>query len=543
MKIKYLFLCCLPLFSCKTDIKEAKDNTVDVRLVAEPDQLNPIMTTQEIAKQIEWQLFMPLLQYDSKDLNLYPVLAKSRPEIEPIVSGPYDGGRKYTFELRPEARWDDGQAITGKDVVFTFKTILHPEISFPGLRAFLSFIKKIEIDSVNAKRFSVYTDQPINLAEEVIGTMAIYPEHIFDPNAWMAKHSIDVFTEAEQIKHRVTEDSTLSAFARFFKTIGLPGDQNHLAASGPYQVKSWEQGQKIILEKKENWWATTLEENHQSFQQFPDRIVYHFIEEDATLSTMLKSQQIDVAAAIDPSDFEDLKNSDLIQQHYNFFTPLSSSYSYIGFNTKNAKLTDRKTRQALSHLLNIDEVIQVVMNKYAVPLTGPILPNKAYYHHGLKPRRFNVEKARQLLKEAQWDDQNNDGILEKEIDGKVVDFSISYKYTDAHQIGEEIGILLKNSAKKAGIKIELIPLERNRLIEETRSRDFDLYFSRWSQRPGLDDLRTIWHTSSDTPKGYNKVGFGNARTDALIDSIMTKIVTAKTNATQTIQLALGNAQT
>lgn len=519
MKVIYLFLFGVCLSACKTNTEGAIDNRVDVRLEAEPSQLNPILSTQGIAKQIEWQLFMPLLQYDSKSLDLYPVLAKSRPTVEALENGPYAGGRKYTFALREEASWDDGENVTAGDVVFTLKLFLHPEISFPGLRAFLSFIKKVEIDAQDPGQFSIYIDRPINLAEEVIGTMAIYPRHIFDPEGILATQAMDVFIDQEKIKEKVAMDTTLAAFAKQFKAIGLPGTKHHLAAGGPYRLKSWEPGQQIVLEKKENWWGEAIKEHHQSFKQYPDQIVYHFIAEDATLTSLLKAQEIDVATAIDPSGFDDLKANELIQKQYNFFSPLSSSYMFIAVNSKNEKLIDRKTRQAFSHLIDMDEIIQTVMNKYAVPTTGPILPNKSYYHQGLPAKRYDLGKAKDLLKKSGWIDENDDGILEKAIDGKLVDFTITYKYTNEYRIAEEVGVLLKSKAIKAGIAIDLIPLERNKLIEDTRSRDFDLYFSRWSQRPGLDDLRGVWHTANDTPKGFNKVGFGNAQTDALIDSI------------------------
>ncbi len=519
MKVRYFLFLCFFVFTCKGNQKKTLENIVNVRLEAEPDLLNPIISTKSFSKQIESQLFMPLLQYDSETLNLYPVLATSRPKVESITSGALKGGRKYIFEIRPEAKWDNGQPVLGEDFEFTLKAFLHPQIGHPGLRSFLGFIQDVKIDPLNPRRFTVITKISINLAEEVIGTMAIYPKHIYDPSDLLEKHEFDVFANANSIAQKVEADAALSLFATKFKATGQANTFDQINACGPYQVSEWLPGERVILEKKDNWWAKNLKKDHQSFCNYPDQLIYYFIEEDATLSTLLKAQNIDVAASIDPSIFDVLKTSDLMQQYYNFYSPSSPSYYFIAFNTKNPKLESKETRLAISYLMNIDEAINVAMSGYGERTIGPILPVKPYYNKKLKPIGFDIGKAKSLLSIAGWSDENQDGILEKEIDGERTNFSIEYKYTNNNSVAGKIGLLLKANAQKVGIEITLSPLEFNKLVQDTRRRDFGLYCSRWSQSPGLDDLRSIWHTESDTPTGFNKTGFGNFETDELIDSI------------------------
>lgn len=521
MKIRYLFFICLLLFSCKNHEEKLLSNIVNIRLEGEPNQLNPILTTKAFCKQIEGQLFMPLLQFDTETLELEPVLASSRPTILAITEGDFSGGRKYIFEIRPEAKWGDGQAVGPEDFIFTVKAFLHPEIGHPGLRSFLAFIKNITIDPANPKRFTVFTDVQMNLAEEVIGTMAVYPKHIYDPKGILENYSFGIFTYPEIITDRVKQENILHQFAEGFKKSGFSTTSEQVNGCGPYEIAEWIPGQRIVLKKKDHWWAADLEEVIHTFKNYPDKLVYHFIEDNTTLSTFLKEGKIDVSAAIDPLTFDELKKSRLMQENYNFFTPDSPSYYFISFNTKNPKLKDKQTRMAISHLLDIEESIKVVMNGYATRTIGPILPGKPYYNRELKPIEFSIEKAKSLLAAGGWADNNQDGILERDIDGVLTDFSVRYKYTNSNKVAEKVGFLLKDNAIKAGIKIELIPLANEKLIEDTRSRDFELYCSRWSQSPGLDDMRSIWHTESDTPRGFNKAGFGNAKTDTLIDAINT----------------------
>ncbi len=519
MKIKQLLFFLLLLSACSIDQQETLDNNVNIRLERAPDILNPIRSTAISSKQIEWQLFMPLLQFDAATQELYPVLAAQKPVIEAIKEGVYAGGRKYTFDLREQAYWDDGQPVNVQDVIFTLKAFLHPEIGAAGLRAFLGFIKDIEIDETNPKRFSVYTDRSMNLAEAVIGTMAIYPHRQYDPQGVLSKYSLSYFTNKDSLNAIMLRDSALPAFGKLFIQIGSVSTFQQVQACGPYQIEDWIQGERIILKKKENWWAADIDSRHQSFQNAPDRLIYHFIQDDATLSTMLKDRKIDVASAIDPDVFDELKNNAYIQNTFNAFTPPSPSYYFIAFNTKKEKLSNPETRKAINHLIDVDELIRIAMNGYAIRSNGPILPTKPYYNKSLEAVELDHEKAQALLRQAGWEDSDQNGILDKLIDGQKTDCSIDFKYSASDPIAEKVGILLKNNAQKSGVLVKLNPLENRKLIEDTRRRDFDLYFSRWSQMPGLDDLRNIWHTDSDRPRGLNKAGFGNAQTDALIELI------------------------
>ena len=127
MKLQILFfLNILLLIGCKKEKNEIPENIVTVRLPAEPDRLNPILSTSGYASQVESHIFMPLLQFDPKSLEVVPCLAILRPEVTAITEGEYRGGFAYTFEIHEEAMWDDEKPVTAADYVFTMKTILHP---------------------------------------------------------------------------------------------------------------------------------------------------------------------------------------------------------------------------------------------------------------------------------------------------------------------------------------------------------------------------------------------------------------------------------
>jgi ABC-type transport system substrate-binding protein len=112
--------------ACKTENK--RGNTVTIRLAGEPERLNPVTTEESNATQIMSHIFMPLLDFDPKTLELTPILAKNRPLVVNIDTGAFQGKLGYVYEIRDEATWDNGKPITSSDYIFTIKTILNKKV-------------------------------------------------------------------------------------------------------------------------------------------------------------------------------------------------------------------------------------------------------------------------------------------------------------------------------------------------------------------------------------------------------------------------------
>ena len=131
-----------------------------------------------------------------------------------------------------------------------------------------------------------------------------------------------------------------------------------------------------------------------------------------------------------PEKFIEIKNDENIRQNYHLFEPVFMQYYCFVFNATNPKLDDKRVRRALAHLLDLDKAIETVMHGLGDRITGPFHPTKAYYHKGLAPLKFDLEKARSLLAGAGWKDTNNNGIIDKSIDGEQVEMTLSIKNRD-----------------------------------------------------------------------------------------------------------------
>ena len=242
----------------------------------------------------------------------------------------------------------------------------------------------------------------------------------------------------------------------------------------------------------------------------------------------LKDGAIDVIGTVESKQFDELKANESAKKMLNFYSEPEFIYYYIGLNRKNQKLADKKVRRALAHLVNVDEIIDVVMYGYGVRTVGPFNPSKPYYHKDLPLIDYNPEKARALLKEAGWEDSNSNGIVDKVINGKKVELDIEYQVSQTG-FSTQSAALMKESFKKGGVNLIAVSKDANSQREAIMKREYEIGAGAWGQDPSLDDPKQLWHTTSNTPSGSNRVGFGNAETDRLIEEIQVTMDETKRN--------------
>ena len=533
-KVSYCFslfviMLLLVMSSCNPDpatkgaeVDLTKPFTVVSHLPSDPEGLNPITSTTTHSRSVTNQLFSNLVHYDVQTLKASPVLIKEMPRIEKISDGEYPLASHY--EIHDEAEWDNGQPITGYDVAFSLKVMLNPKVPADLLRPFVERLKHIVIDENNPKKFTVYSDDYI-LVNEIFTNFPILPEYAYDSKGLLKEIQVKDLSSEEGRNSLSKKDNKLQDFATNF--ISAKYSRENIVGSGPYKLEEWVTGQRLVLKKKENWWGDKLSNKYPLLKAYPTEIIFRPIDDQTTAVTELKGGKIDVMGGISPKHFDDLKKSDAAKELLNLHTISEYIYYYIGMNRRNQKLADKNVRRAIAHLVDIDEIIEVVMYGNALRTIGPFHPTKEYYNKTLPLIDLNIKKARQLLSEAGWNDSNNNGIVDKVVNGKRIEMELEFKTSKG--TGENIGNLMKANAKKAGVNINLTIKDRNAVRKDLIERKYDLTLSGWSQDPSLDDPKQIWHTSSDTPSGSNRVGFGNAESDKVIETIQTTHVREERN--------------
>ncbi len=516
---------CICLASCKTEPKESEDlgalatcertnNEVVLRLEAEPDILNPLITTTSYANQLNFQIFSYLLTLDPESLELIPQLAKARPTIEFITDGPYAGGTNYQYEIHEEAVWEDGSPVTGHDYAFTLKAVLNPDVSAVRLRPHITLIKDVIVDESNPKSFTVVTDKRFFSGEEkTASTFSILPEKVYDPNGYLKDIPVAEFTDAKKLEALAAKDERLKQFADEFQSPKYGREAGYVTGSGPYRFVSWETGQELVLEKKENWWGDALASKYRALQAYPDKLIYKPIKDGVAAIQGLKGGALDVVPDIEAATFVEMRDDPSMTDCFEFYSPSMLAVAFIYVNQNNPKLADKRVRQALAHAIDVSQVIEKVYFGMGERLASPVHPAQKFYNDDLALPDYNAEKAKTLLAEAGWTDTNSDGTVDKEIDGERVELVLTYSYSNSRASSERSALIIQESARRAGVKIELDAGDFRQLIGRQRAGDYELSGAARSLAPNWEP-RQNYHTEGD-----NRTGFGNAETDALINKI------------------------
>ena len=520
----------LLISSCNSDPKPqengidlSKPFTVTSHLGADPEGLNPITAATVRSRSVTNQIFSHLVHYDTKTLKASPVLLKKMPEIEKLEKGEYPIAMHY--EILDEAVWDNGQPITGHDVEFSIKVMLNPKVPAGALRPFVEKMKHIEIDENNPKKFTIYSGVYF-LLNEIFTNFPVLPEYVYDAKGLLKDVSMKELSDPVQREKLEKTNGNLQKFADDFNSAKF--SRETVVGCGPYEFVEWVTGQRIVLRKKENWWGDKFAATNLLLQANPSEIVFKLIEDNITAVTELKDGAIDVMGTVESKSFDELKTNESAKKMFNFYSDTEYVYYFITINRKIPKLADKKVRRALAHLVNVDEIIDVVMYGYAERRVGPFHSSKPYHHNDLPLIDFNIEKARALLKEAGWEDTNNNGIVDKIMNGKKVELDLEFQVSQTG-FSTNTAALLKDDFKKAGINLQVVAKDTNSQRDAIAKRKYEIGVGALGQDPSLDDPKQLWHTSSDTPSGFNRGGFGNAKSDRIIEEIQVTLDETKRN--------------
>ena len=508
--------------------KADRGDTVVVRIADDPDKLNPLTTENAQSVMILNQMFCTLLNYDANTLELNPFLAESLPVISNIDTGANKGGVSYTFVIRPEAVWDNGSPVTANDVVFTVKAVLNKLSGANSLLSGLDFLRDIKIDATNPKKFTVIANKKYILSESKIGTLPIIPAYAYDAGNLMSAFTIPELVKLSTDTSK-TLTTTLTQFAQSFQNPKFSNDKTAISGCGAYALAEKETGQRVVIERKKNWWGEKLATTLPRFQAKPARILFKVVKDEAATLALLKNDEIDVVAKINPRTFSALKANDTLTKNYNFYNAPTLTLVQMGMNCKSEKLNDARVRRALAYCTNSATYIKSLMNGYATPASNPFVVQRKYYASDIPPFATNIVEAKKLLTDAGWRDSNADSTVDKKINGKSTELVLHFPFAAQNAVAKNIGLMLKESAKQAGIKIELEAIESKVLTERYAKRDYDVFVTSSTFEPALDDPKELWASSSNTPSGGNRYQFENKTADALIEQIRGELDTEKRN--------------
>ncbi len=277
----------------------------------------------------------------------------------------------------------------------------------------------------------------------------------------------------------------------------------HPVGTGPYRFTEWVAGEKIVLESNPAYFEG---------QPYIKRVVYRIIPDISTQFLELQTGSLDFMG-LSPLQFDRQTETPAFRRLYNKYRYLSFGYTYLGYNLRRPLFQDRRVRQALSYAINKQEIIDGVLLGHGTAATGPYKPDTWVYNGDVVKYPYDPDKARQLLADAGWKDEDGNGILEK--DGK--EFSFTIVTNQGNDLRAKTGEIIQRRFKDIGVDVKLRIIEWATFLKEfINPGNFDATILAWSGGPEPDQYN-IWHSSKTAPGELNFIGFKNEEVDRLLE--------------------------
>ncbi len=522
LKVVVFLLSLSVLFTaCKTDSStsgntgaKAYENKAVIHTLSGPKMLTPYNSSDAFASTAKLRFFQALLSLDFYSYEAIPILLKEMPKVVET-----NGKISMEMEIRPEAKWDNGTPITAKDVAFSLKMINVPKLDNNQQKPYFEFIKDIEIDKENPKKFTLNCGNPYMGMITALTGLYVIPAYIYDPESILKDFTLKQLTAKTK---DLEKNPALLKMAEQFN--GPKFQREVVVGSGPYTLEKWETNQRLILKKKENWWGDALRDENHYFKNDMEEIVYEVINDATTAVVALKGEKVNAMNRIDPRTFvEELQKSDNFLKKFTPHTPPQFLYSYMGINSRHPKFKDVNTRRALRHILDVEQYQNTVFYGMAEQVNSIIHPLKTKeYNKDIPLYKQDLDKARKYLAAAGWKDSNGNGTVDKVIEGELTELEIDFMYPNVAKTSGRAVLMFQEFAKQAGIAVKILPIEFSVMLDKTKNHDFEMYFGIWVSSPLGSDPKQIWHTDSYNG-GSNYVGFGTPESDALIETLRTEM--------------------
>lgn len=424
--------------------------------IGDASNLIPMLASDSSSHDISGLIFNGLVKYD-KDLSLVGDLAESW-EVS-------QDGLTITFKLRKGVKWQDGKEFTADDVMFGFKTIINPNTR----TAYSGDYKEVkEAEPFDRYTFRVTYKRPFAPGLSSWGSLVVLPKHLLEG-----------------------QDINATPFSR--KPIG----------TGPYIFKEWRTGEKIVLQANPDYFEG---------RPYIDGFVYRIIPDPATMFLELQAGGMDFMG-LTPLQYKRQTDTYKMRRDFCKYKYLAFGYSYLGYNLKDPKFQDRRVRQAITHAINKEEIIEGVLLGLGLIATGPYKPDTIWYNPNVRKYPYNVQKAKELLAEAGWKDSRKDGILQK--DGKPFEFTILTN--QGNETRAKCAEIIQRRLKMVGIQVKIRTVEWAAFINEfIDKKSFEAVILGWTL--GQDpDIYDIWHSSKVGPKELNFASYKNPEVDVLLE--------------------------
>ncbi|MGD1919973.1 MAG: ABC transporter substrate-binding protein [Pleurocapsa sp.] len=375
-------------------------------------------------------------------------------EVEPALAESWsisDDNLEIIYTMRPNLKWSDGNPLTVDDVVFTYNQLyLNPEIP-TGMRDILRIGQSgalPTVSKVNERQVKFTVPEPFAPFLSVTGA-SIYPAHILQ---------------------KTVEQKDKDGKLKFLSTWTVDTPPEQIVASSAYKLKSYSTAERVIFDANPYYWKKALTNQDIPFIK---RVIWEIVQSTDTFLIQFRSGSLD-SVSVKTEYFTLLKKEEKKGNFTVYDGGPDYGTNYITFNLNTGKRNGKplvdpiksrwfnnvKFRQAVAYAINRPRIVKNIYRGLGQPQHSFISVQSPFADENLKAYDYDVEKAKQLLKEGGFKYNNKNQLLDA--DGNRVKFTLNTN--SGNKVRESMGNQVEEDLEAIGMDVNFRTINFNVLI-------------------------------------------------------------------------------
>ncbi|RZT16331.1 MULTISPECIES: ABC transporter substrate-binding protein [Fictibacillus] len=427
--------------------------------------LDPAVVTDGESFIVTEQIYEPLVNYGKDNTDIVPGLAKKWDISE--------DGLTYTFELEEGVKFHDGEKFNADAVVKNFDRWAQ---------------------SKDGEKFAYYGS--------MFGGFEGDEGHVIKDVKADGEYKVVITLNKPQAPF--LKNVAMSPFA-IASPKSLDGDKlsKQPVGTGPFKFKSWKPNDTIVLEKNADYWMDGLPKL--------DGVTFKVIKDNSSRLNALTKGEIDLMDALNPSDMKKVTDNGKLQ----LFERPSMNVGYLGFNVEKAPFDKKEVRQAISHLIDKQAIIDNFYEGTAEPAKNPMPPSIAGYNDEIQDREYDEAKAKELLAKAG---------LEKGFEMDLWAMPVARPYMPN---GQKVAEAIQAKLAKVNIKANIVTFEWGTYLEKVQKGEAPMFMLGWTGDNGDADNFLYTLLDKDTIDSNNYSRYANEEVHKLLVEAQTTADEAK----------------
>lgn len=444
------------------------------------ESFNPVLDNNATALAVAEKIYPRLAGQDPQSGAITPTELAESWTISP-------DGRVYTFTLRSNITWSDGQPVSAADFLYTYGALASEAAQSP-FRGRTTNIERIE--APDATTLVVTLRQPDcailhNLRQPLL------PAHRFAPDY------SDLRTN--------------------------PLNTAPSISAGPFAFVERSPGAQIVLARNPAYWKGPARMDHWLLRVIPDA---------AARWAALQRGEVDLVQ-LSAADLTQVGSSS--GPNVEMYLYPETGYHFIALNLADPAnpqpgqdaagatiaqaphpiLGDENVRRALALAIDYFQVIDRAFGGQAYPLAGYVLPSVSWaFAEDLAPLATDTAQAQALLDAAGWVDSDGDGVRDR--NGQPLELTLITNADNAQRVAA--GELVRDQLGGLGVRINFTPLPFDELAAALLGQRYDMALAGWDNVSSDPGMSTFWHSRDDVPDaGFNLASYQDAEMDGWLD--------------------------